>query len=136
MIDNPWQVCRIPLTRLSSLAMDNEKVQTQSVHEEAVQEGSVRQLSVAHRDYLLQRHGTIDLEPCPTADPADPLNWAEWRKNIYLALVAFHGFQAGFMAAGLVPAVGLMVVDYGKSPSAISYLVSSMVSWCYPSMSD
>jgi hypothetical protein len=29
--------------------------------------------------YLLQRHGTLDLDPMPTADPADPLNWPSWK---------------------------------------------------------
>ena len=99
-----------------------EKDQAQIGHDEHVQ-----QLEDAHREYLIQRHGTTDLEPCPSADPADPLNWPEWRKNVYLGLVAFHGFQAGFMAAGLVPATALMAVAYGRSASDISYLVSSMV---------
>jgi hypothetical protein len=37
------------------------------------------QLTPSHHDYLLQRHGTLNLEPLPSQDPADPLNWPEWR---------------------------------------------------------
>ena len=37
------------------------------------------QLTPSHREYLLQRHGTLDLEPVPSQDPADPLNWPDWK---------------------------------------------------------
>lgn len=36
-------------------------------------------LSPEHKDYLLLRHGTVDLDPMPTMDPADPLNWPAWK---------------------------------------------------------
>lgn len=36
-------------------------------------EGST--LSEPHKAYLLQRHGTLDLDPVPSMDPADPYNW-------------------------------------------------------------
>lgn len=36
------------------------------------------ELSPQHREYLLQRHGTLDLDPMPSADDADPYNWPLW----------------------------------------------------------
>ncbi|GMF73553.1 unnamed protein product [Aspergillus oryzae] len=30
-------------------------------------------ISKAHRDYLLERHGTLELDPIPSMDPADPI---------------------------------------------------------------
>lgn len=39
-------------------------------------------LSKAHRDYLLERHGTLELDPMPSMDPADPYNWPSWKVNI------------------------------------------------------
>lgn len=36
-------------------------------------------LSPEHREYLLARHGTLDLDPIPSMDPADPLNWPSWK---------------------------------------------------------
>lgn len=78
-------------------------------------------------DYLLQRHGTVDLDPLPSLDPLDPLNWPAWRKNIYLALFAFHGMMGGYVAAGLVPALPIMAENYGVSLSAATYLVSVSV---------
>lgn len=44
------------------------------------------QLSIAaaalprdHQEYLLERHGTLDLDPVPGFGNADPYNWPEWR---------------------------------------------------------
>lgn len=36
-------------------------------------------LSKAHRDYLMERHGTLELDPIPSMDPADPYNWPSWK---------------------------------------------------------
>ena len=32
-------------------------------------------LSSEHRQYLLDRHGTLDLQPLPDRSDADPYNW-------------------------------------------------------------
>ena len=37
------------------------------------------ELSPEHRDYLMQRHGTLDLEPMPGFGDADPYNWSPWK---------------------------------------------------------
>jgi hypothetical protein len=44
-----------------------------------LEDGLAEQLSPEHREYLLARHGTLDLVPLPTMDPADPLNWPSWK---------------------------------------------------------
>lgn len=36
-------------------------------------------LSKSHLDYLLQRHGTLEIDPLPSIDPAEPYNWPEWK---------------------------------------------------------
>lgn len=36
-------------------------------------------LSTPHREFLLRRHGTLDLDPIPSMDPADPYNWPAWK---------------------------------------------------------
>lgn len=36
-------------------------------------------LSEELKQYLLQRHGTIDLDPLPSMYDADPLNWPKWK---------------------------------------------------------
>ncbi len=45
--------------------------------EDGVSEGP--SLSAEHREYLLARHGTLDLHPLPSTDPSDPLNWPWWK---------------------------------------------------------
>lgn len=49
-------------------------------------------LSPAHEQYLLQRHGTLDLDPVPQPDDADPLNWIQRKAGsiefpVYLVLI-------------------------------------------------
>nr|POE77564.1 hypothetical protein CFP56_09211 [Quercus suber] len=58
-------------------------------------------LSQAHRDYLIKRHGTLDLDPIPSDDPADPYNWPKSKKVINLVCVAFHAFMTTFIAMEL-----------------------------------
>lgn len=52
--------------------------------------GAAAGLTQEHRDYLIQRHGTLDLDPLPGCDGADPMNWPQWKKLCNLGLVAFH----------------------------------------------
>lgn len=42
-------------------------------------EGRMAHLSEEHRQYLLARHGTLDLDPIPDLNDADPYNWSKWR---------------------------------------------------------
>lgn len=39
-------------------------------------------LSPEHREYLIKRHGTVDLDPLPTMGTADPYNWPTWKVSI------------------------------------------------------
>jgi hypothetical protein len=44
-----------------------------------LEKGLSGKLSPQHRDFLIARHGTADLIPLPTMDPADPFNWPAWK---------------------------------------------------------
>jgi hypothetical protein len=55
----------------------NEKLDLKPSHHH------VEDLSPEHREYLLQRHGTLDLEPLPSSDPADPYNWPAWKVRCF-----------------------------------------------------
>jgi hypothetical protein len=39
----------------------------------------IASLSQEHRDYLIKRHGTLDLDPLPGFGNADPYNWPAWK---------------------------------------------------------
>ncbi|KAJ5724818.1 hypothetical protein N7493_006546 [Penicillium malachiteum] len=87
----------------------------------------IAQLSKPHRDYLLERHGTLNLDPIPAMDPADPYNWPEWKKTMNLILVAFHACMGTFAAAGIIPAYSDITEIYGVSTQSASYLTSLQI---------
>lgn len=58
-----------------------DKTQSSCVEEAGVNTIETSSLSEQHQAYLLQRHGTIDLDPIPSMDPADPYNWPQWKAS-------------------------------------------------------
>ncbi|OOF95566.1 hypothetical protein ASPCADRAFT_170308 [Aspergillus carbonarius ITEM 5010] len=88
-------------------------------------EGST--LSEPHKAYLLQRHGTLDLDPVPSMDPADPYNWPLLKKTLNLVLVAFHACMGTFTAAAIIPAYEDIALDLGVSLQRVSYLTSLQI---------
>lgn len=38
-----------------------------------------RNLSSEYRQYLINRHGTVELDPMPDMNDADPYNWPKWK---------------------------------------------------------
>lgn len=84
-------------------------------------------LSAEHQAFLLDRHGTLDLDPVPSIDPADPYNWSRWKKTINLALVAFHACMGTFTAAAIIPAYEEISVHLGVSLQRTSYLTSLQI---------
>ncbi|PYI04771.1 MFS multidrug transporter [Aspergillus sclerotiicarbonarius CBS 121057] len=84
-------------------------------------------LSEPHKSYLLQRHGTLDLDPIPSMDPADPYNWPLLQKTVNLILVAFHACMGTFTAAAIIPAYEDIAEDVGVSLQRVSYLTSLQI---------
>ncbi|EMC94446.1 hypothetical protein BAUCODRAFT_35666 [Baudoinia panamericana UAMH 10762] len=89
--------------------------------------GAAAHLSQEHRDYLMQRHGTLELSPLPSADPADPYNWPEWKKLANLICVAFHAMMTTFIAAAIIPAYENISLDLGVTIQQASYLTSLQI---------
>lgn len=60
---------------------------TYDVKEDEHSESSAVQLSPEHRAFLMDHHQTCDLDPLPSMDPRDPLNWPSWkvRPNLWLS---------------------------------------------------
>lgn len=84
-------------------------------------------LSEAHREYLISRHGTVELDPLPSMSDADPYNWPHWKKVINLALVAFHAMMATFIAAGINSAFPDIAKDLGVTIHRTTYLTSLQI---------
>lgn len=89
--------------------------------------GAAAGISQEHRDYLLQRHGTLDLDPIPSADPADPYNWPRWKKMANLVCVAFGAMMTTFTAAAIIPVYENIGMDLGCSIQKASYLTSLQI---------
>lgn len=89
--------------------------------------GAAATLPQHHRDYLIQRHGTLDLDPVPSDDPADPYNWPQWKKMANLVLVGFHAMMTTFIAAAIIPVYENIAEDFGVSMTQASYLTSLQI---------
>ncbi|KAJ5167707.1 uncharacterized protein N7482_003301 [Penicillium canariense] len=112
----------------SSCKADIALVESAGAGRAATYEESVAaRLPKAHREYLLERHGTLELDPIPSMGPADPYNWPEWKKMINLILVAFHACMATFTAAAIIPAYANIAEDLGVSLQNASYLTSLQI---------
>lgn len=84
-------------------------------------------LSELHKSYLIERHGTVDLDPIPSMDPADPYNWPSWKKSTNLGLVAFHACMGTFTASAIICAYENIAEDLGVSIQRVSYLTSLQI---------
>ncbi|KAJ7763596.1 major facilitator superfamily domain-containing protein [Mycena maculata] len=89
--------------------------------------GETESLSEEHLQYLLERHGTVDLDPMPSMDDADPYNWPKHKKKINLALVAFHAMMATFTAAAIQSAFVPIALDLHVSVQRATYLTALVI---------
>ncbi|CAD6448545.1 ddd63ed4-46f7-40fe-be80-76e9749d285a [Sclerotinia trifoliorum] len=85
------------------------------------------ELSQEHREYLLSKHGTLDLDPLPSHSDADPYNWTNRKKVTNLFLVAFHACMSTFTAAAIIPAYESIAEELGISLQQATYLTSLQI---------
>ncbi|KAL3463463.1 major facilitator superfamily domain-containing protein [Aspergillus heterothallicus] len=104
-----------------------EKTQSTQVEEAGTPPSEASTLSEQHQAYLIQRHGTLEIDPIPSMDPADPYNWPLWKKSCNLTLVAFHACMGTFTAAAIIPAYEEIAEDVGVSIQRVSYLTSLQI---------
>ncbi|KAJ5946127.1 hypothetical protein N7454_002966 [Penicillium verhagenii] len=88
---------------------------------------SGREISLSHREFLLARHGTLELVPLPAESLRDPLNWPTWQKNVNLSLVSFHAMMCLFIGAGIIPAYENMAEEMNVSLQSASYFTSMQI---------
>ncbi|KAL4909642.1 hypothetical protein BDW74DRAFT_186165 [Aspergillus multicolor] len=84
-------------------------------------------LSSEHWEYLLNRHGTLQLNLILSMDDNDPCNWPAWEKLTNLALVAFHAMMATFTTAAIQCAFVEIADNLGVSVHRASYLTSLVI---------
>ncbi|RKL08655.1 hypothetical protein BFJ68_g9449 [Fusarium oxysporum] len=70
-------------------------------------------------DAVASREGII-LQPRPTEDPNDPLNWPNWRKYINFGLVSFYVLMVSEFINSAGPTWGPMQKELGFSDEALT----------------
>lgn len=105
-------------------------------------------LSKPHRDYLMERHGTLNLDPIPAMDPADPYNWPEWKVRSPVTLKKISDWCSSRQLTDKMPI--LTAENYELDPSRLprmhgyicgsryhpSILRHSRDIWCLQSASE
>ncbi|RWA06159.1 hypothetical protein EKO27_g8944 [Xylaria grammica] len=108
---------------MSTSTPPNEMEKAVPEHLEKYDE-SQNSIPEAHRLYLIDRHGTDQLDPLPDFNDADPYNWPRPKKWVNLFFIAFHAFMATFTAASIQSAFENIAIDLHVSIQEASYLVS------------
>ncbi|KAL1304083.1 hypothetical protein AAFC00_000518 [Neodothiora populina] len=108
---------------------DSEKLDDVELGPKAtyINTGAAAGLPQEHRDYLLARHGTLDLDPVPDMGDQDPYNWPTWKKTTNLVLVALGAMVATMNAAAIIPAYEDLSEALGVSLQRTSYLTSLQI---------
>ncbi|SPO01430.1 related to HOL1 protein [Cephalotrichum gorgonifer] len=70
--------------------------------------------------------------PVPSADPADPLNWAPWRKFAALLVGSVYAFTANFISSNIAPALTLWFQTFPqerKTYPELVYFIAVTLLW-------
>lgn len=78
-------------------------------------------------DYILKRHGTLKLNPMPTNDPKDPLNWSELKKFYHLFLVAYMCMCGTYFGSGIIGSYASLAMEYKTPLPDASYFTSVQI---------
>jgi hypothetical protein len=57
----------------------NADLEQTATHATYLEPAELAHLSEEHRQYLLAKHGTFELDPVPLMTDADPYNWPSWK---------------------------------------------------------
>lgn len=85
-------------------------------------EGTVGDLAPSAREYLTKRHGTLDLDPMPSACDEDPYNWPRGKKLSVVFLTSFHCMVATLTMTALIPAYSRVADEFETTVHDCTYL--------------
>ena len=57
-------------------------IEHHGTHPTHLERDEIRSLSNEHRQYLVTKHGTLDLDPVPSMADVDPYNWPTWKVRL------------------------------------------------------
>ncbi|KPI35977.1 putative MFS-type transporter [Cyphellophora attinorum] len=64
------------------------------------------------------------LVPCPSADPADPLVWHQWRKHVAMVSTCFFVFMSQFANGSITPIIVPILIDFQISVAQATRLIT------------
>lgn len=68
-----------PFPETKNVTLNLENARSECLENTEMDSSStLNNISSFHREYLLKRHGTLDLDPIPCPSSADPYNWPTW----------------------------------------------------------
>lgn len=69
----------------------------------------------------LAKDGHTVLQPQPSDDPNDPLNWSSFKKHMILFIVALSAFCGDFGSGAGIPCILLQGKEWNMSPDKVNY---------------
>ncbi|KAK7224687.1 hypothetical protein V2G26_012690 [Clonostachys chloroleuca] len=107
------------MEKVGELNISSEHLESQDEHSDTSRQPAttttttiIAQMTEEHKNYILKRHKTLDLDPMPSTDPNEPYNWPRWKSRINLFLIAFHALMIGFVAGSPIPAFEAFANDF------------------------
>jgi len=70
---------RIDKNCVNGAEHNDEALEQQPTHGTYIEKDQAVNLSQGHREYLVKRHGTLNLDPIPAFGDTDPYNWPQWK---------------------------------------------------------
>ncbi|KAH6850644.1 major facilitator superfamily domain-containing protein [Chaetomium sp. MPI-CAGE-AT-0009] len=80
-------------------------------------------LLIEHSASLPENGQAVVRFPVPTADPADPLNWPQWRKVMCMVTVSYYAFVANYISSSVAPALALWEHSFPQDPRSMQDLI-------------
>ncbi|KAL4793544.1 major facilitator superfamily domain-containing protein [Aspergillus venezuelensis] len=77
--------------------------------------------------HTAKHSGQLILHPQPSSDPADPLNWATWRKTFVLICMSVYAFIGNFTSSSIASAFPLYATPLAFNPPVSMGRLSHLV---------
>ena len=88
--------------------------------------GEERPLEMTKSGRQIVYHNNIVLNPTPSSDPNDPLNWSWLKKHYTLAIVCYLSFLQGFAVTVIISSYGLIATAFHTTPYRASFFVAAV----------
>lgn len=81
-----YSLSNTTMEKVGELNISSEHLESQDEHSDTSRQPAttttttiIAQMTEEHKNYILKRHKTLDLDPMPSTDPNEPYNWPRWK---------------------------------------------------------